>query len=439
MYSLSLDRPIMVKWWARFSLKMAILAILIILILIPGWYIEANAEICDVCPGGVEVGDASTCDDCNSRSYLASINTGYQEANAAANAFVCPPERNDWTGTTNSSWNSDFDSVCTMCGSDVNTRYYYYHLYPDHYTECLVECPSVDRDEDGLENDCDPFPDSDYCFQYQKFAEKRDGDVPFYITYKVKDEDGNWSFFSVGEDDSEDSISWLEVSPVTKTCNEWATDVCGGSSPTITPDSQTGYIQVDNDASWTTETGVDSESGTDSGKLQDIVSNTKNIADNQGEILSVLKSVKSGIDSQTSLLLNREGGTDVSGLQASLDVINDKIDQENEEEGSSTGDYGTDGLNLDTSMDSEGMPSQEVEPIGDQSWFTSFLNNNPYKTALDASGINVSGATSEMSVTLMGNEMSFDLSILQTPLQTGGVMLLAITGMICLIMIVRGW
>jgi len=311
-------------------------------------------------------------------------------------------------------------------------------MWPCGGEECYEESP-VDSDGDGLMDNIDPYPDDPDPFAFEIVLSQ--GEPMEWLSIRTDSGDN----FCYGEYDSDQAINIHADGQL------HSSDFLEESTGELELAAEQGDIlpspQINNTYNEYNSYPGDDYTGTetDSELLGKVVNNTKAISDGGGSINNYLSDIREQNEAQNTILSkmlrkNAGGGigiVDNSGVEDGLAGIEEAITEDYAGEGSSAGDYGS-GLDLDGSMDSGGMPSQEIEAIEGQSWFISFLADNPYKAALDASGISAGGGVSSMGFSLRGHEYQFDLGDLQSEIQVAGNLLLALTGLISVIMIARG-
>jgi len=221
-----------------------------------------------------------------------------------------------------------------------------------------------------------------------------------------------------------------------------------------------------------------------------IIKNTKATADNVSRLadylktqnvdlaqiriaLSGVKSAVDGLGSKIQNVVNGVGdlktavdasnikldgiGQGVGDLKTAVDASNTKLD--NIDQGvqkvndfltdgdaiASTAKSDMDGLNVADHYSSakfsgeitEGSDYNPAPALGEQSWFTAFLNSNPYKQALSNSGFITSGSC-EMSCALpWGNTMTLSLCQYAAQFDVAGGILLGLASLSGFILLVR--
>jgi hypothetical protein len=130
---------------------------------------------------------------------------------------------------------------------------------------------------------------------------------------------------------------------------------------------------------------------------------------------------------------------DNSGVEQRLDDVNEELSSTEGDDALASGEnYDAVGARSDMQGELGEGEIPDEESLVDQSWFTDFINSNPYKSALENSGIQTSGAYCSASVTTSLGSFDMDMCSLGPAFQDAGVILLQITALLSLIIIVRG-
>ena len=88
----------------------------------------------------------------------------------------------------------------------------------------------------------------------------------------------------------------------------------------------------------------------------------------------------------------------------------------------------------------EGVDYDEITPLEDEPWLTTFISSNPLAQAFSNSGFNTSGSRCSETVDLQAwglGTHTLSLCEFQSEFQTAGVLLLSLTSLSSLILIVR--
>jgi len=314
-----------------------------------------------------------------------------------------------------------------------------------HSHDPIIGGEDTDTDGDGLLDSVDPFPDDARPFTYKKVVEYYDanGNVVGSV-YKCVDDSGNVKYVTVGEASEMVQFTvdgtWKDHQTYMDTFGETALNITDENP--ATSGSTDGGVNPDNLISDTVADTLDQGINNDGNSLEtdylgDVVTNTKSIADNQQALLDAIVGVGNKVGQGNEIALAGSGG----GSPGAGDIGEAVKESLGDQDESGTG---VDYSGLDTSGwktapeegEFEGVYGVDDEKAG---WLTSFLNENPYKTALDNSGIQADGGGSSMTVNIphLGSH-DMDLSPLSAGFGAAGTLLLAITTLWSLIVVVRG-
>jgi hypothetical protein len=302
-------------------------------------------------------------------------------------------------------------------------------------------CP-VDTDGDGLTDEIDPYPDDGSDFTFKIIAEQHDeADNRLYFCIETNRND----IFCYGEQDPEietyiniggglatyggsqlaDLLGYVETQEITGDSAELGTI-------TITESVPQDEIGMD--------TGLDQGGGSDSVLLGKIVDNTNQITENQIDLGTYQNDIRNE-NAKTNELLEKIIAQNNFNPEIKVEIPEVEPPEDYTGTGTSPGDWATGWAeNMDNSMDGAGMPDGDLDSNNytEESWFTSFLNNNPYKTALDNSGVEVSSPVCTKTLTVLGSVHEMDLCFLEEPLTLAGNLLFAIITLLSVLTIVRG-
>jgi len=179
--------------------------------------------------------------------------------------------------------------------------------------ETALICAPDDTDEDGIDDELDPFPDSDAEFTYIKVGEWIDdqGNITAEFFKCIDSETGEVTFVTIGDHDVDDTFYAIVVGEPWQDSGDYI-DMVGGEDPAdVNPHDDISEIDnslgedISENAFDDIDHGDDFAQGddstgntTDTEHLADIVDNTKVIADNQntqGEILEEISDKLSAI------------------------------------------------------------------------------------------------------------------------------------------------
>ena len=331
------------------------------------------------------------------------------------------------------------------CPGNCNSSSYKVPVYAYYYIGSNPENDyDVDADNDGIMDSVDPYLDDDTAFEFTIIAEQTDGSgnrTYFCI------ETNRGDVFCYGEQVEEDPV-YYNIGGGTNYLGPELSDMfthvaaggITGDIPTIAPVIVAPYVASDEIIM---ESGLDQDGGTDSVLLGKIVDNTNQITLNQAELGTYQNDIRNSNDKTNELLSKIIAQNEVNkNYEIQLDIPEMEWPDDYTGAGTSEGDWATGSYSgLDRSMTQDGMPTADMdaENYTDQSWFTTFINNNPYKTALDNSGVEVVSPVCTQTLTVLGADHVMDLCFLEDPLSIAGNVLLAFVGLLSLVTIVRGW
>lgn len=196
-----------------------------------------------------------------------------------------------------------------------------FFIYP--LAACAVIPP--DTDDDGIPDELDPYPNSSDPFDFKvvQYGENTSGEKVWTL---IRCSDGQ--YFEYGDREDVDGYVYTTIGSQTYDSDQLNTLFGEGGSYAglqVNPSNQIQTVEYLGSDPLTElpeySSGVDSQSGTDSGKLQDIVSNTKNTVDNQEISNGWLSTISKGIQD----LIQAVGFTSGGGGTISGDVTVDGV------------------------------------------------------------------------------------------------------------------
>ena len=342
--------------------------------------------------------------------------------------------------------------------STLESRYaIYVVLTDDSSTYNVCEGSTVpDSDGDGIPDDQDYYPDDEAPVLVKPIGQLLDDNGNVIATqWKTEKGDIYWTgdVPVEGIDPFSDNYQYLLEQPWTipsgviddsdfPDMSDNST-VNLGESPSTNqdPNMQEGESHDDNDS--------DSAS---TGKIVDntgrTADNTKRIGDYSQELINQVKKLRIQQGQKddvkvtvkpANVSINAGGDTVVAEMQSEAQSNNQEAQTaSNNLSGLDVESYY--GANKFSGALTEGEDYQPAEGLGEQTWLTTFIDSNPYKTALDRSGFECANAVCEMNLQLDKLGGSYKLSICEfdDQFRVAGNLLLGLTTLAGLIMVVRG-
>lgn len=410
---------------------------------------------------------AENCDNCCSlsvglyseptqyqKNYISGFYSTAQEAAAARDGYSCGGDAAfDSDPAGGFALCPQYGYYTRSCLRDEGGGVWWYDNYQFLHSEtCCVPCAPEDSDEDGLPDTCDPFPQDDSEFSWQEYGQKRDvnGDV-YYSILKVY-KDGEMSYYTMGENDENDSYVYVPVDQSLKGVDEWFNSICDNENfeQDISGASNDEYIGIDQDQTEIqTDDGINNNSTStiETDYLQDIVQNTQAIADNQGSIGEVLAGISDKMD-DTNRLLSEDtdnslisGDTEYNGPTAS--EIGSSVASEIQSDRDAEGQEGIDDATSEEASWDDPTNNFDGDVSGDvpeknliADIYNGFLSNNPVSQYINDSGVQCTGDCS-MTWEWKGKQIDFTICSFADELQIWGAVLMGLTGLISLMVVIK--
>jgi len=321
------------------------------------------------------------------------------------------------------------------------------------------EPETEDTDEDGIPDEVDPYPDNGDPFMFDITYEVRDenGDLQYWC---MKTDKGDWFCYGDG-DYAQDCFDGLN------NCETKSYLTIGGSSYPysgsqlsalgngydlpLSSDAVAKNVLTENGERVVTESsgvqsGVTSTgTETDNEALHKIVDNTGVQIENQKRIADYLKGMDQGLMNMENKLENIEGkiGTEsLTGIYegpSAVDIAG-AIDANNQADGTEAETYAQNQLDGITDPEFNGEFTQEDVPEEDSlgGIWDSFLSSNPISTAINGSGLTTDSSMCSMSFEYQGEQVELSMCDWQDELNQWGAILLAVTGLISVVIVVKG-
>lgn len=253
-----------------------------------------------------------------------------------------------------------------------------------------------DIDNDGMDNDIDPYPLEVFSFEYKLLEYQKDTEG-VYTFVKIQTDKGD--IFEYGEA-VEDTIHYLTIGAVYEDSSSLETYLIS------TGLVDTSYIGGGSTSSEfdSVDTGIGETGGvTDAEKWGNIESNTSTIADNQQLISDGLMTIADGLLDQAGQLAERDALEESvrSGTEAGLDAIGQS-------------DY--------TPYDVSDVPSYADDQTDYENELTNLNENSGISALRDSLGIETSGGSPVLSCSLFGHTITFDFSAHSSVLSSMGNM-----------------
>jgi len=404
-------------------MKLKILTITTIIILITlNLYAEIPIESinCGVINGGHYEFDG----ECNSNDYDV---TAYFYATSAEKSAAYSAQGG--TGTTLKINNIRDGSIwnCQGKGTYVGICNPQWHSWTIKYFCCplVAECPGggdiynealEDTDGDGLPDVCDPRPDDPNPAIFKIISTQGTSGNETYLAIQMKD----GSFMSYGTYDSNETEylkigepwrnqSWLQD-------NGWCDSYDGGESgESESPIGEIGIEIPPVENPEDLEEGIGNDGNTiETDYLADIVTNTQNTTDNMQSISDQLHQLH------------------VDNVNSQIENLQDEVEEQQEAQ-EEIGEI----ENIEDSFDGEFTEGDKPSENLIQDVLDGFISNNPLNQVISETEIDIVNSFCSFDWDYKGDNITFSICEYEDQLEMMGNILIAITGLCCLVIIMR--
>lgn len=369
----------------------------------------------------------------------------------------------------------DGDYWHTADGEDNNTtpRTQNCFAYPKSTTPstCWGDPANPDGDNDGIPDDQDPYSDNEpFKWVVKKEVKNASGTLLYLEIYTSKGD-----IFRYGDVDAESECyagtidCTINENQVPGNESEWENYAYVKEGDEIlgyVTDPETEIALVLGDEAVGNETVVvDGSSGEvegmtegddnagntiDTDYLHDVVTNTKAIADNQKVAADYSRQIRDNTGDANRILEQIRDNELTANVNVNVDSneiaqkIGDEIREINAEDGATIESEGSniegdlqdhiDGLEFNGNIESGDIPEENDLP----GIFSDFVTDNAVSEALENSGINITDSYCSMDWDYNGKIIEFSICKYQSVLNSMGVILIGLSGLMSLIIVVRG-
>jgi hypothetical protein len=302
-----------------------------------------------------------------------------------------------------------------------------------------------DSDGDGIPDNLDANPDSTDYYQFR-------------IMTNFFDQDGNW----IGQIIETSSGDYRLISDLTAEEIDAGMAIGAYTSTYVNSSDWIDSTELTEDGGGGAGSGIYTESLNTSSGLTDsqsssLVSGSSQNVESDSSIGTGTASAEGDTDSQLTGKITDNTAQTVDGLAkigGYLNQINQNVSKLNDTVASSgtsdEGDLGSDSDNSTAQSAATDMQNvdvgatynstnfsgnltagedyEDMQPLDEQSWFTSFVESNPYKTALEGSGFSCTNAVCEITVAVpapINKTVKASLCRWETEFENAGIFLLS--------------